>query len=254
MKKIFIPLLIVWIIFFSFFWYLNRNYETPIFMYHSLDPERIDNYAAVAPDNFIKQMEYIDRHGYRVIELDEYCRLRRAGAPVPKKSLVITFDDGHKDNLVAFEVLKRFNFPATFFIIVDKLNSPSYLSRVDIAQALENPKITIGSHTVSEAYLPSLGPNELSYEIRNSKAALEDLFSKTIKFFSYTIGGYNRQTLKEVELAGYLCACTTNRGFSKKLTPFTLRRIKITDRDRGVRLWAKLSGFYDIFRKPKHPY
>lgn len=102
MKKIFIPLLIVVVIFSSFFWYLNHKYETPIFMYHSLDPERVDNYAAVAPENFLKQMEYINKHGYQVIELGEYCRLYRAGRSVPRKSLVITFDDGHKDNLVAF--------------------------------------------------------------------------------------------------------------------------------------------------------
>ena len=254
MKRFFIPLLIVVIIFSSFFWYLNRNYETPILMYHSLDPKRVDNYVAVSPENFLKQMEYINKHGYRVIELSEYCRLYRAGTSVPKKSLVITFDDGHKDNLTAFEILKRFNFPATFFIIVDKLNSPKYLSRADIAKALENPKISIGSHTVSEAYLPDLEPDELRYEIRNSKIILAELFSQKVEAFSYTIGGYNQQALKEVESAGYLCACTTNRGFSKKLTPFTLRRIKVTNRDRRIRLWAKLSGFYNVFRKPKKPY
>jgi len=38
------------------------------------------------------------------------------------------------------------------------------------------------------------------------------------------------------------------------LDRFSLRRIKITDRDLGFRLWIKLTGFYNIFKKLKKPY
>lgn len=234
--------------------YLNNNHETPILMYHSLDRERVNNYAAVAPETFLKQMEFIAKGNYRVISLKDYCQQLKEGKTIARNSIVITFDDGYKDNLLAFEILKQFEYPAIFFIIVSKINSPGYLSKSDIDSALKNPKIRIGSHTLNEAYLPSLDHLGLKREIINSKIALESIFNQRVETISYTIGGFNKQTLREVEAAGYLCACTTNRGFSKKLSPYALRRIKITNRDLGIRLWAKLSGFYNVFRKPKKPY
>ncbi|MBU2265747.1 MAG: hypothetical protein KJ977_01780, partial [Candidatus Omnitrophica bacterium] len=108
--------------------------------------------------------------------------------------------------------------------------------------------------TITEAYLPGLKGRELSYEVGNSKIVLENLFSRNVETMSYTMGGYDQETLKEVEASGYLCACTTNRGLSKNLDRFALRRIKITNRDLGINLWAKLSGFYNALRKPKKPY
>lgn len=256
MKKVFIPtsFIVIFVLIFSLYCYLNQNYETPILMYHSLDAERVNNYAAVAPENFLKQMKYISNHNHQVISLQRYCQLRSQGEPIPKKSVVLTFDDGHKDNLVAFKILEQLGYPATFFIIPSKLNKSGYLSRADITRALKNPKIKIGSHTLNEAYLPSLEGPELKKEIFGSKQRLKELFNQEIRTISYTIGGFNQEILKEVEAAGYLCACTTNRGFSKELSAFTLRRIKVTNRDSGIRLWAKLSGFYNAFRKPKHPY
>jgi hypothetical protein len=60
--------------------------------------------------------------------------------------------------------------------------------------------------------------------------------------------------LREVKEAGFLCACTTNRGYSGNVDRFALRRIKITNRDKGFSLWIKLSGFYDMFKKVRKPY
>ncbi len=253
-KVISISLLIAFILVISLSVYLKANYATPILMYHSLDAERVKDYAAVSPNNFLKQMEYIAKHNYKVISLEEYCRLLKTGQPIPRKAVVLTFDDGHKDNLGAFKILKQFDYTATFFIIAKKINKPGYLSMEDIDLALKNPKIKIGSHTINEAYLPDLSPKELRREVADSKIILEKLFFQEVNTFSYTIGGYTKEALKEVGQAGYLCACTTNRGFSKKLDRFALRRIKITDRDSKIRLWGKLSGFYNSFRKPKKPF
>ena len=254
MKKTYILIIVFFALVISFYAYLSLNYETPILMYHSLDSARVDTYAAVDPEVFSKQMEYIAMHQYKVIGLADYCRALKTGRRLPRKTIVLTFDDGYSDNLVVFPILAKFDFPATFFIIVDKLNTPGYLSRTEISQALKNPRISIGSHTITEAYLAGLKGQELSYEVGNSKVVLENLFFRNVETISYTMGGYDRETLKEVEAAGYFCACTTNRGFSKKLDRFALRRIKITNRDLSINLWAKLSGFYNVLRKPKKPY
>lgn len=247
-------IIVICILFVSFGLYIYPHYTVPILMYHSLDEARIGTYAAVAPQTFYKQMKVIKDRGFRVIHFDEYCRLLKAKEPIPRNLVVITFDDGHKDNVKAAEILKEFGFPATIFLIADNIGKQGSLSKEDIDTILEKTKIRIDSHTLTHAYLPDVDNQKLGQEIESSKRKLERLFPYQIKTISYPIGGFDERVLKKVKEAGYLCACTTNRGFSDQLDIFALRRIKITNRDLGIRLWAKLSGFYTRFKKPKNPY
>jgi peptidoglycan/xylan/chitin deacetylase (PgdA/CDA1 family) len=242
------------VLFLAFGIYLRQNYAIPILMYHSIDESKINSYAAVSPDTFHHQMKFIKNKGYNVISLTEYCQLIKTKKTVPRNSVVITFDDGYKDNLEAMKILHALELPATIFVIVDKIGQDDYLSTQDINWLLDNTKIEVGSHTYSHAYLPDTSDDLIEKEITTSRHELEDIFKCQVKTIAYPIGGFNRKTLKEVAQTGYLCACATNRGFSKKLNRFALRRIKITDRDKSFRLWAKLSGFYNSLRKPKKPF
>jgi len=255
-KKLVLLFLIVALLFGSFWIYLNQNYATPILMYHSLDKSRVATYAAVDSEVFRKQMEFIRVGGYKVVSLSEYCKLLKEGETIPRNLVVITFDDGYKDNLKAIEVLKEFGYPVTIFVIAKEIGRGGFLSRENIVSFLtdEKVKVNIGSHTLSHAYLPDQERSVMKREIFQSKSQLEKNFSQDVETFSYPIGGFTEEALSDVEEAGYLCACATNRGFSRKLNRFALRRIKITNRDLGYKLWAKLSGFYNSFRKPKKPY
>jgi hypothetical protein len=102
--------------------------------------------------------------------------------------------------------------------------------------------------------LPDADNNKLKQEIFASKQKLQKLFLQEIETIAYPSGGFNKKVIEEVREANYLCGCTTNRGFSGKLNKFALRRIKITNRDLGLRFWSKLSGFYNVFRKVKRPH
>ena len=256
MKKLSIFLLVVVLLFGSFWVYLNQNYATPILMYHSFDKTKVKTYAAVDPVVFRQQLEFIKAGGYRVISLVEYCQLLKESKFIPKNSVIITFDDGYKDNLKAMEVLKEFGYPATIFVIAKEIGRDGFLSRDDIVSFLvdEEIRVNIGSHTLTHAYLPAQERLAMKREIFQSKSLLKEIFSQDVETFSYPIGGFTKEALSDVQEAGYLCACATNRGFSKKLNRFALRRIKITNRDSDFRLWAKLSGFYNVFRKLKTPY
>ena len=256
MKKLTLFFLIVVFLLGSFWIYLNQNYATPILMYHSLDKSKVDTYAAVDPEVFRRQMEFIKAGSYKVVSLWEYCRLLKEDGAIPQNLVVITFDDGHKDNLKAMEALKEFGYPVTIFIIANETGRKGFLSREDIVSFLADEKlrVDIGSHTLTHAYLPDQERSAIKREIFQSKKLLEENFSQEVKTFSYPVGGFTEEALSDVQEAGYLCACATNRGFSRKLNRFALRRIKVTNHDLGFRLWAKLSGFYNAFRKPKNPY
>jgi peptidoglycan/xylan/chitin deacetylase (PgdA/CDA1 family) len=242
------------LIFLSFYIYLYLHHTTPVLMYHSFDKERVKNYAAVSLEKFYRHLEFIKKNKYKVISLPDYCELLKNHKPIPRNLIVITIDDGYKDNLPAFKALNQFDYPATVFIITKDIGSPGFLSKEDIVSSLENSKINIGSHTNTHPDLSKLSSKELKEEIAGSKSLLEKMFNQKIETLAYPSGAFNEKTLSVAEESGYFCACATNRGFSRELNRFALRRIKVTDRDSDFTLWAKLSGYYNVFKKVKKPY
>lgn len=254
MHKLRVVLVILLIIASSFYVYLNLNYRTPILMYHSLDESRLGENTVVGPSIFKKQMEFLKKGGYKVISLEEYCQILIEKESPPRHTVIITFDDGYADNLEAAKILKDYDYPATFFLVSDCLNKNDFLSTEDINFLLKKTKVKIGSHTLSHSYLPSLSLSQIKKEIYQSKKDLKERFNQNIKTISYPVGGFNEEVLKTVKDSGYLCACTTNRGVSRTLNRFALRRIKITNKDLGFHLWRKASGFYQIFERTKNPF
>ncbi|MFA6281152.1 MAG: polysaccharide deacetylase family protein [Candidatus Omnitrophota bacterium] len=242
------------LIFLGFYSYLYTHQATPILMYHSFDKTRINNYAAVSIKKFYHQMEFIKDRKYNAVSLSDYCKLLKENKPIPRNLVVITIDDGYKDNLPAFKILKQFDFPATVFLITKNIGTLGYLSKEEIILALDNSKISIGSHTNTHSELSKIPEESIKDELAGSKSALEKIFNQQVETLAYPSGAFNENVLAITRESGYLCACATNRGFSKETDRFALRRIKITDKDNDFTLWAKLSGYYNVFKKVKKPY
>ena len=235
----------------GFYSYLNRNYYPPILMYHSLDPSRHST-PSMSGKDFREQMEYIKRHKFKVISLADLARDLKQGK-VPRHTLVITFDDGYKDNLKAVKILKKFGFPATIFMITGNIGRKGFLTAEDLKYIEDKTPINIGAHTYSHAYMPNVNSKDYNKEINLPKKILESILGKRKFCFSYPVGGFNRRVEQAVKKAGFLCAVTTNRGYSKAIDTFALRRVKISAQNRSLDLWAKLSGYYYVFKKIKSP-
>lgn len=91
----------------------------PILMYHHVGSK--PGLVTLSPDTFIEQMTWLARAGLKTVtaaELEGFYR----GEPLPRKSVMITFDDGYLDNWVcAFPVLKRLGLHAHIFLITSQL-------------------------------------------------------------------------------------------------------------------------------------
>ncbi len=230
-------------------WLLRIAYYPPILMYHSLDPERTDT-PAVSEETFARHLRYLKEHDYRVVPVEELVAEIKKGH-IPRRTVAITFDDGYEDNLKAVRLLKEYDFPATIFVIVGRIGEEGYLSPEDLRQIETHTKVRIGSHTIHHYVLYEAPDPEL--EIRGSKARLEEILGHEVRTISYPVGGFNREIMRLVKEAGYCCAFTTNRGYSRRIDIYALRRIKMKDSDKGLGLWFKLSGYYDLFRRIRSP-
>lgn len=255
-RIILIFLTVLFCVFISFNLYIKDKYVVPILMYHSIF--KADTYKPneVSSASFNFQMGFLKTKGYDVLSLDQYVEKKLNREKFSRKSVVITFDDGYVDNYtVAYQILKKYGFPATIFMPSDKVDLEERLTESQIKEMLVN-RITIGSHTRTECYLPDADENQLYDEIVNSKKILEERFSIKVDYIAYCKGGFSDQIKQMVKNAGYKAALTTNRGFDKTNTDlFEINRIRISDRDtNNIMLWAKLSGYYNLFRKTKSPY
>lgn len=104
------------------------------------------------PEMFEKQMQYLSDY-YEVIPIDEYY-VRFTHKAFTGKEIVITLDDGYRNNLtIAAPILQSFHFPFTVFISTKHITSgtyfPTWIARAIILEA-EQEQLRIdclGIHT-----------------------------------------------------------------------------------------------------------
>jgi peptidoglycan/xylan/chitin deacetylase (PgdA/CDA1 family) len=258
LRNIFISLLVIIVALAAFFhFYIRPRYTVPVLMYHSISEDDPGS-MYVKPENFRRQMDFLEKAGYSIISLEELVEGTNSGRKFPYGTVVITFDDGFEDNyLNAFPVMAKYNFPATIFLITGYVGEKEGYMNWDQVRVMIANGISFGGHTRNNVYLPSLTDNaKLWEEISGSKKDIEQATGSVVDHFCYPIGGFNDNIKNTVKKAGYKGACTTNRGndrYNKDV--FEINRVKITNSDttKPFNFRAKLSGYYNFFRSLRSP-
>lgn len=220
-------------------------------MYHHIDDRASEWKLSVSPEQFLKQMTYLKKHHYRVLDLEEYIKAVKSNAKIDRKTVVLTFDDGYRNNFTAaLPILKKFNFPATIFIQVDGIGRDDYMSEDEIRELLRNG-IKIGSHTMHHGFLPNLSPELKEMEIKLSKERLESMFNIPISVFSYPGGGFDEEARKMVIDAGYIGATATHPGWDyPNKDPYALKRIRVSrTADNPLVFWLQICGYYTYYEE-----
>ena len=140
MKKLVIFLVIVVVAVSAFFvWLFERDADgVPILSYHRVN-DVDENSLTLSVEQFDAQMKYLVDDGYTVITPDELLDAWKDNGNLPKKPVVITFDDGSVDNYKnVFPILQKYKLKATIFVITDNVNLyPNYVTW-DQAREMQN--------------------------------------------------------------------------------------------------------------------
>jgi len=260
LKKVFlIVILAITLCVTGFYFSIRPKYVVPILMYHRIDEQGRDSSLSVSPENFYQQMRFLSRCNYNVISLETLVNAIEQDKKLPRNSVVITFDDGYIDNFhSAYPVLKKYNLPATIFVIVNVIGQEDYLNYKQIEEMTSSGLITIASHSLAGDYLPGKSDFQLEREIGASKRILKARLSEEIDFFCYPIGGFSPKIQEIVKKYEYTSAYTTNRGKRQTYENcdlFALKRIKVKDSPPNLFVfWVKLSGYYNLFRRVREPH
>lgn len=196
---------------------LKYNDESvPVLMYHSIGTSTLNPYV-VSTDRLNKDMQYLKDNEFTTLSTDELYDFMVKNKPVPRKSVLITFDDGYEDNYTnAFPILKKYNFKATIFVITDSVDKcKQSLSSAQLKEMQSNG-IDIESHTNLHDKLGKYSYDDQLKTLKTSKEYIEKTLNKTVKYISYPFGSYNLDTLKALNAAGYEMAFTTNGRWANK--------------------------------------
>jgi peptidoglycan/xylan/chitin deacetylase (PgdA/CDA1 family) len=155
-------------------------------------------------------MNVLARKGYQAITLMELLDTWRRSLPLPRRTVVLTFDDGFGSVLEhAVPALAKHGFRATLFAVagyLGKLNDwpsqPKEIPRMPLLdlealRLLGENGFEIGAHGMTHTPLDGVPAETVSWEMIQSKKVLEEL-GKPVPTFAFPVGLTSPTSLKIV--------------------------------------------------------
>lgn len=213
-----------------------KGYQTvPILCYHRVGPQT--NLMIMPRETFAAQMEYLARNHYNVIRLGDLPDFLSGKRPLPPRAVVITFDDGHVSTYQhAYPILRKYGFPATFFLYTDFLGGGEGLTWAQINEMSKSGLIDMQSHSKSHANLivRLAGESEPRYserihtELRVPREVIERNVPGKVTHHAFPFGDANQVVLERLTQTGHQLGLTVNPGGNAFFAyPLMLRRTMI---------------------------
>jgi len=231
--------------------------------------------------NFNDHLRYLTKR-YNILSIKDLENFFLKKKLLPKHSLLLSFDDGHRNNYYLLELLANFKVrpvvyicssiigtTSPFWFKIKKLNIKP-LKRIpneervatiqeskqkELSEDLDGLALSINelnklakfasiqSHTMTHPILTTCSPNDHKNEIVGCRKELNRKFDIKSNHFAYPNGDYNQCTIDILRNAGYHTARTTDVGWNSRNTdPFRLKALCITDNGDLFDLKAELSG------------
>jgi peptidoglycan/xylan/chitin deacetylase (PgdA/CDA1 family) len=188
-------------------------------MYHYISepPEDADKYRldlSVHPELFRQQMYYLAENGYSPVTLDDLSLAIVNKRELPAKSIIITLDDGYRDNYEnAYPLMRELGFTATIFVATEFVDqgNPAYLSW-DMIEEMAATGIRFEPHTKTHPDLTEHDRDFVVYQIQGSGETLEAHLGYRTRYFAYPSGRYNDEVIEVLKELDYWGAVTTAGG------------------------------------------
>lgn len=222
--------------------------KIPIFTFHRIVSDKLKNEKfknnewAASIDVFERQIKYMYDNGYRTISMDEFYCWYRKKCEFPKKTVMITFDDGNADDYyLVMPVLKKYNFKATTFIVGSRTldidenpydeNIRTFITK-EIITKTKNvyPNLEYQSHTWDMHQVDS---NKKERVLNLTEEEIKEDFDKQeqfhFKYLAYPYGVYNKKMIKQLKEHNYNLAFTfrTHEYATRDSKQYEIPRIKI---------------------------
>lgn len=213
----------------------SRGNDTflPVIMYHSLlkDPSRANDYT-VSPATLESDLQYLLAEGYETVVIQDLISYVYQGVPLPEKPVMITFDDGHLNNLTyALPILQRYNARAVISVVgayveeAVRQNDPNpqyaYVTWEDVRAMAESGCFEVQNHSYNlhhakgvrgavrkQGEVLAAYQERLSGDILKMQKALYDLSGVNATAFTYPYGLIDQAGEQVLRDLGFMATLT----------------------------------------------
>lgn len=201
-----------------------RTSGFPILIYHTNLEEEPDGlaYLYVKPSEFEKQIRYLADNNYTFCTFDDWDNLQSIEKPV-----FITFDDGYAANYhEIFPILKRYDAKMTIFLVT---RTGRCITRDMVREMSDSGLVKFESHTITHPNLEEISADaeRLAGELRDSKAAIEEITGKPVAAIAYPGGRHNDKVIETAREFYRFGATTISEMHSTDIDDFRIRRITV---------------------------
>jgi peptidoglycan/xylan/chitin deacetylase (PgdA/CDA1 family) len=249
-------------------------------MYHHILPK--SGFITVSEDNFKDQMQMLKKEGWHTLSAEEFLDFKLGKLTPPKKSLLLTFDDGWLDNYTyAYPVLKELGFRATVFIVTEWIeNAPhskelvysthkeaGILAQKGKKGAVFSKELMHESNDVFDFHShlhthTNRFKEEVNFtlELQKSQEFFKKEFGEPSRHLCHPWGHYKKDDEKAILEAGFTLAYTVENGSNTQNdNPLYIKRFNVKDRGANwlknkLQLYsnAYLAKLYGSYKKLKN--
>jgi peptidoglycan/xylan/chitin deacetylase (PgdA/CDA1 family) len=205
-----------------------RHYTgpVPILVYHDLgDAPPSEPYPGLYMPypTFKAEMEWLHSHGWQAVTLDEMMNAWFHHGTLPKKPIVITFDNGYPPQVTfAPRIMARYGWPGVLNEITE-----DHLHNSQIWHVLKMGW-EVDSHSVTHPDMAALDASDMQAQLVDSRRFLRHTFHIESNSFCYPSSEYTPAVVAAVKAAGYTNATTENSGYASSADPYLLNRFEMT--------------------------
>lgn len=176
----------------------------PVLNYHKINAGKEVDFLTVNTTELRKHFSYLNKKGYTSLFISDVLAHIEQKKPLPAKPVMITLDDGYRDNYTAlYPLLKEYNIRANIFLVGGFIQSPDnrHLAPnpmgefMQAQEAVEMSKdlVQFGLHTFSHQSYSKLSLPEIEADLQKTRARLQELGIPLQPCHAYTFGAYNQK-------------------------------------------------------------
>lgn len=169
-----------------------------VLMYHSISADGTRDDLTVSKEQLEGHFQYLRSEGYCAISLSELITYQEGGASLPSKPVLITFDDGFRNNYdIAYPLAQAYGMKINLFLVPAFMLRGAYrdlpcLGTTEVAR-MDPALVEVGLHSFTHQSYAELSPAQVEADIDLCKRYMDGLNIRWQPCLAYPYGAYPKR-------------------------------------------------------------